>query len=205
MRARRARNSRVQIARIFVIMGLFSWFGSDSSADSVTKEVTVVDEEGFADFDFPLAGAERVDDRGWLISARGLLNKEAIGFDVRLDGEWKPQDVNDGAFTVFWGTGAIIRSGTESDAFCSLLQEKYQFAGSSSEMPDLVETMVVSLGTDPSRITEEPVKMKMFVEPEGDESEYAEFFLNLDFRGQIIQFHEKDNEYRENLIKAFCR
>ena len=186
-------------------MGLFSWFGSGSTADTVTKEMTIIDEEGFADFDFPLASAAQVDDGGWLISARGQLNKSTIGFDVRLGGEWKSQDVDDGAFTVFWGDGAIIRIGAESDNFCSLLQDKYQLTGTSQEMPDLVETMVVSLGTDPVRITEEPLKMKMFVEPEGDESEYAEFFLNVDLRGQVVQFHEKDNEYRENLIKAFCR
>ena len=195
----------MQIARIFLVVGLFSWFGSTSSADSVTKEIKVVDEEGFADFDFPLASAAQVDDGGWLISARGLLNKRTIGFDVRLGGEWKAQDVDDGALTVFWGNGALIRSGGESDDFCGLLQDKYQLAGSSRVMPDLVETMIVSFGTDPIRITEEPLKMKMFVEPEGDESEYAEFFLNVDLRGQVVQFHEKDNEYRENLIKAFCR
>jgi len=195
----------MQIARIFLIVGLFSWFGSGSSADAETKELTMVDEEGFADFDFPLTAAAQVDDGGWLISARGLLNKKTIGFDVRLGGEWKAQDVDDGALTVFWGNGAIIRSGAESDDFCGLLQDKYQLTGSSREMPDLVETMVVSLGTDPARITEGPLKMKMFVEPEGDESEYAEFFLNVDLRGQVVQFHEKDNEYRENLIKAFCR
>ncbi len=186
-------------------MGLFGWFGSGSSADAVTKEMTVVEEDGFADFDFPLISAAHVDDGGWLISARGLLNKETIGFDVRLGGEWKSQDVDDGELTVFWGSGAIIRSGAESDDFCGLLQDKYQLAGSSREMPDLVETMVVSLGTDPVRITEEPLRMKMFVEPEGDENEYAEFFLNVDLRGKVVQFHEKDNEYRENLIKAFCR
>lgn len=186
-------------------MGLFSWFGSNSSAYDVSKVMTVVDEDGFADFDFPLMSAVQVDDGGWLISARGLLNERIIGFDVRLGGEWKAQNVDDGAFTVFWGNGAIIRSGAESDEFCALLQDKYQHSGSSREMPDLVETMVVSLGTDPARITEEPIKMKMFVEPEGDESEYAEFFLNVDLRGQVVQFHEKDNEYRENLIKAFCR
>jgi hypothetical protein len=195
----------MQIARIFLVVGLFSWFGSGSSFDAVPKEVTIVDEEGFADFDFPLIGAAQVDDGGWLISARGLLSKKTIGFDVRLGGEWKAQDVDDGALTVFWGNGAIIRSGAESDGFCGLLQDKYQLSGSSREMPDLVETMVVSLGTDPVRITEEPLKMKMFVEPEGDESEYAEFFLNVDLHGQVVQFHEKDNEYRENLIKAFCR
>lgn len=195
----------MQIARILLIVGLFSWFGSGSSADAVTKEMTVVEEDGFADFDFPLISAGHVDDGGWLISARGLLNKETIGFDVRLGGEWKSQDVDDGELIVFWGSGAIIRSGAESDDFCGLLQDKYQLAGSSREMPDLVETMVVSLGTDPIRITEEPLKMKMFVEPEGDENEYAEFFLNVDLRGKVVQFHEKDNEYRENLIKAFCR
>ncbi len=195
----------MRITGIFLIVGLFGWFGSNSSADAVTKEVTVVDEEGFADFDFPIINTARVDDGGWLISARGLLNKKTIGFDVRLGGEWKAQDVDDGAITVFWGTGAIIRSGPESDDFCGLLQDKYQLSGSSREMPDLVETMVVSLGTDPARITEEHLKMKMFVEPEGDEHEYGEFFLNVDLRGRVVQFHEKDNEYRENLIKAFCR
>jgi len=186
-------------------VGLFGWFGSGSSADIVMKDITVVDEEGFADFDFPLIRAAQVDDGGWLISARGHLTDKTIGFDVRLRGDWKPQDVDDGAFTVFWGSGAIIRTGAESDDFCGLLHDKYQLVGSSRLMPDLVETMVVSLGTDPIRINEEPLKMKMLVEPEGDESEYAEFFLNVDLRGEIVQFHEKDNEYRENLIKAFCR
>ncbi len=195
----------MQFARFFLIVGLFSWFGSDPSADDESKEMTVGNDEGFVDFDFPLTSAAQVDDGGWLISARGLLNERTIGFDIRLGGEWKAQDVDDGAFTVFWGNGAIIRSGAESDDFCGLLQDKYQLSGSSREMPDLVNTMVVSLGTDPVRITEEPIKMKMFVEPEGDESEYAEFYLNVDLRGKVVQFHEKDNEYRENLIKAFCR
>ena len=138
----------------------------------VMKKITVIDADGFADFDFPLTSAAQVDD---------------------------------GALTVFWGNGAIIRSGAESDDFCGLLQDKYQVTGSSREMIDLVETMVVSIGTDPARITEEPLKMKMFVEPEGDDSKYAEFFLNVDLRGQVVQFHEKDNGYRENLVRAFCR
>ena len=169
------------------------------------KEISVIDADGFADFDFPLSSTAQVDDGGWLISARGLLDKRTIGFDVRLGGAWEAQEVDDGALTVFWGNGSIIRSGAESDDFCGLLQDKYQVTGSSREMPDLVETMVVSIGTDPTRITEEPLKMKMFVEPEGDDSKYAEFFLNVDLRGQVVQFHEKDNGYRENLVRAFCR
>ena len=186
-------------------MGIFDRFGSGSSADAATKEMMVVEEDGFADFDFPLIGAAQIDDGGWLISARGLLNNRTIGFDVRLGGEWKTQEIDDGALSVFWGNSAIIRSGAESDEFCALLQDKYQLTGNSREMPDIIETTVVSLGTDPARITEEPLRMKMFVEPEGDESAYAEFFLNVDLGGQVVQFHEKDNEYRENLIKAFCR
>jgi len=185
-------------------VGFFGWFGSGSLADTATQDMTVVDEEGFADFDFPLTSAGQIDDSGWIISARGLLKGKPIGFDVRLGGEWKPQEVDE-TLTVFWGTGAIIRSGAESDGFCGLLQDKYELVGSSREMPDIVETMVVSLGTDPQRITEEHLKMKMFVQPEGEEDEYAEFFLNVNLPEKVVEFHEKDNEYRANLVKAFCK
>lgn len=87
----------------------------------------------------------------------------------------------------------------------SMLQDKYTLAGSSLQMPDLVETMVVSLGTDPQRITKELLKMKMFIEPEGDEEEYAHFSLSVDLRGQDVLFHKNDNDYRANLVKAFCK
>ncbi len=169
------------------------------------EEITVTDEEGFVDFDFPLVSTSQVDGGGWRFGALGLLDGTPIGFDVALGGEWKRQDIDDGAFTVFWGAGAIIRRGTESDGFCVLLQDKYELVGSSRAMPDIVETMVVSLGVDPRLIAEGPIRTKMFVEPEGDEAEYAEFFLNVDPEGRVVQFHEKDNEYRPNLVKAFCR
>ena len=86
-----------------------------------------------------------------------------------------------------------------------MIQESYGIDGESREMPELVETMIVSLGTNPDAIRQEPLKMKMFVEPYGGENEYAEFFLHVDLPGQVLQFHEKDNEYRHNLIRAFCR
>ncbi len=185
-------------------MGLFERFGSGKAGNS-TKEVKVVDEEGFADLEIPLTSATQVDDGGWVISARGLHNEDTIGFDVRLGGEWKVQDIDDGAFMVYWGAGAVIRSGAESDQFSGLLQDVYEVVGSSRKMPDLVEIMVASLATDPERIREEPLKMKMFIEPDGDDSEYAEFYLNVDLPGEIVQFREKDEEYRKNLVKAFCR
>ena len=64
---------------------------------------------------------------------------------------------------MYRGSGAIIRGGQESDGFCRELQRTYEIAGSSAEIPDLVQTTVVSLGTDPGRIAGVPLKMKMFV------------------------------------------
>ena len=186
------------------MVGILSWLGVGKSADDPAREVLVLNESGFADFDLPLAGAMQVDDGGWIIKALGSLNGSEIGFEVRLGGEWRRQEIDDSALVVFWGTGAIIRSGTESDNFCGLLQDSYGLVGSGRTMPGIIETTVASLGTDPERITEEPLKMKMFIEPDGEDDSYAEFFLNVDLRDQTVQLHEKDNEYRGNIVKAFC-
>lgn len=196
----------MRAVRILIVVSIFGWFTSGSVAGPKLKDITLNKADGYVDFDIPLTQAVQVDDGGWIVSAQGLLEKVPVGFDVRLKPEWKSQDISgDGSLTVYWGAGAIIRSGPESDSFCALLQNSYNIIGSSQEMPPIVETTVVSLGTDPHQIAHEPLTMKMFYKPTADDAEYAEFFLNVDLIAKVVQFHEKDIEYRTNIIRAFCR
>ena len=43
--------------------------------------------------------------------------------------------------------------------------------------------------------------MKLFFHSENGER-YAEVFLNIDRQAQVVEIHEKDPEYRQNLIRA---
>lgn len=61
--------------------------------------------------------------------------------------------------------------------------------------------MAVSLGTDPRTLPNIPAKLKLFFHSD-IESRYAEVFLNIDLPERLVQFHEKDQEYRKNVIRV---
>ena len=65
---------------------------------------------------------------------------------------------------------------------------------------------VMSLAGDPRAPEQGPVKMKLFYEPAADDPQhdehYAEHYLNIDLAAKLIQFHEKDPEYRPAIIHA---
>ena len=65
-----------------------------------------------------------------------------------------------------------------------------------------VEVAAVGLNSDPTQVLKTPTKMKFFFEESEPEDLYAEVFTNIDVRGKRLQFHEKDPEYRESLVKA---
>ncbi len=66
-------------------------------------------------------------------------------------------------------------------------------------MQDKIIFQAVSLGTNPQLIFSTPARIKLFYENKG---EYAEVFLNIDLQNRIIQWHEKDGEYRKTLIHS---
>ena len=71
------------------------------------------------------------------------------------------------------------------------------------KMPSRIDVDAVGLASDPRLVKSNPVKMKLFFNPDS-ESNYAEVFLNLDLNTKVLQFHEKDPEYREPLLRTLC-
>ena len=69
------------------------------------------------------------------------------------------------------------------------------------ELGTEISAQAVGLADDPRRLLEAPVRMKLFFHSE-IEGRYAEVFLNVDVPGRVVQFHEKDQEYRQNVVRA---
>jgi hypothetical protein len=66
-------------------------------------------------------------------------------------------------------------------------------------MNDEIKFQAVSLGINPQLIFSTPARIKLFYE---NIDEYAEVFLNINLQNRIIQWHEKDEEYRKALIHS---
>ena len=46
---------------------------------------------------------------------------------------------------------------------------------------------------------------KIFFASNGPESDYAELYANIDKQRRVLEIHEKDPEYRQNVLKALSR
>lgn len=164
----------------------------------------LMDEEGFLDIDLPLVSIEVSPSGETRFIARGEVAGVDTGFSVVLHSEWDPQPLEDNSATFYWGTGAYERTGPESDRFVELVAQRYklQSAGTPAMLAS-IQVQVVGLDSDPSKAKDQGAKMKLFFHSDSeDEGRYAEVFTNINIEEGLLEFHEKDNEYRAPLVRA---
>lgn len=105
-----------------------------------------------------------------------------------------------------FGQSLFLKSiGSESDNFLRFMADEYnQKIDSASHFKDIslsyvnLNTFAKSLGSDENDTS--LIEYKLFFQgPNKDD--YAELYLNINHREKIIEFKEKDQEYRPQLIK----
>jgi hypothetical protein len=167
------------------------------------REVRSVGEEGFVDLDLPLVDFAEPASGGFRIAARGSFGGEIIGFAATVEPEWKAKPIEEGRDHFFyWGAVTLRSIGAPSDSFVSALAQLYGDPISKPKMLATIPTEAVGLATDPRALRSSPVKMKLFFHSDA-QPRYAELFLNIDRTGGVVQVHEKDPEYRSNVVRAF--
>jgi hypothetical protein len=162
------------------------------------------EEEGFLDIDLPLTAVDVGPSGEVRFTARGEVVGVDTGFAFVLHSNWDPQPLEDSSAVFYWGTGAYERTGPESDRFVELVAQRYKSASAGNTiMLSSIPVQIVGLDSDPSKVTERGAKMKLFFHSDSeDEGRYAEVFTNIDVEQGILEFHEKDNEYRAPLVRA---
>ncbi len=193
-------------------MGLFSWLFTSCSpkqqpAESAVPEVIKSVEDGFVDLSFYLASHERLADGTQVCVARGMHLGTEVGFRIRLPATWKQGTLGNSGLTTYQSTLNLESVGPASDAFMAMLSHLYEGSLRPTKMVPAVTLTAISLEGAPAQLEKGRAKIKLFCEPEeeGDKASelyYAELYLNIDLASRLVEFKEKDPEYRDPILRA---
>lgn len=184
--------------RKVVLLGILSSiFGGAFGAEVLPATIAV--EEGFIDLDLPIAELKRQADGTVTIVARGKVDGSIVGLIVDILPTWNGKDVEEGGPTFYWGKARYRSLGEESDRFLALLAKHYEIKPTENRMAQRIDVTAVGLNDNPERVMEVAIKMKFFLAEDSEEN-HSEVFTNVDAKNRILQFHEKDPEYRQSLL-----
>ena len=161
-------------------------------------ELSVAKTDGFVDFAFKIVAVERFAQETQVL-VRARRGSELVGFAALLTEPWTASSIPGTDHTLWRGQVSIVSVGVESDAFLRALYDAYGVAGSAPRMTARVDFMAVSLSGDPHDLKREPLKLKLFFQ---GATGTAEVFLNVDEGRSIVEFAEKDTEYRQAFLEA---
>jgi hypothetical protein len=180
---------------LFMILSIFSGINLFSQAKIDTSE-------GFIDIDMHISKYEILENEVKRITVDDTINKVKIGFQVELDNVWKENPIENANGSFFWGTGRIVYIIDKTNNFIKCLSELYNVKKNVVRL-NRCEFVLVGLASDPRLIEKQFVHTKIFLNSDTQNEEYyAEVFLNIDLKNKILQFHEKDSDYRQSLINS---
>jgi hypothetical protein len=97
----------------------------------------------------------------------------------------------------------FYRSGPESDRLITALASLYGQGDKQLRMRDETRFTGIALHQGAIDIGRQPVKIKLFGhDQEADDKDYNESFFNLDLSNGFVFWNEKDQEYRQPLIRV---
>jgi hypothetical protein len=159
----------------------------------------VLDEEVFADLDFPVSLAYPVDVGVYRAECRRTLAGRVVGFAVTFHAPWKRVAGSD--VSMYMGKIVLSRTGVESDAFVAALATLYGVESPGLPMLPEVEVTAAALACDALRVGWDPCNFKLFFH-RAIEGRSAELYLNTQLRRKTLQLQERDARYRRNIVRA---
>jgi len=202
---------------VIILMGLFSFlFGcknNDSNAQANNSDNTKLEditsridpEEGFIDIFLKIIKDTKTD-TSHIYIAKGLYKDKTVGLQIEVSSKIRAGIVggeidNKNGFVL---NGVQLKSiGQESDELVKALAELYKQPTEKIFTKQIVSATAFSLNEKAVNLDKNDYyKLKLFFE-ENDENLYSEIYLNLNTDKREIEIHEKDEEYREPIIKVW--
>jgi len=146
---------------------------------------------------FDVTAAQTTDsDRLRIVAKAEVGNAVAgVGLEFERSGWNRDQVYPEVWFSYGWG--ALFSIGAESDVFAGLLSREIG-DGRGGRFVGLIEADVVMLNSEPEAMLAERCYTKFFL-GEADDS-VAQVFINFDIPSGVVEFKEKDLDYRSNLL-----
>lgn len=160
-----------------------------------SPDVRISEDHGFIDIDLPITAMS--DNDGLVkITSRGSVDGTEVGFEV----DFASKGGSGVRSNLPVGVARIRSIGVPSDHFVMLLAQRYRLPMPAPRMVSSIDASMVGLEGDPQHVLDRTTKMKFFFFDSGPEERYAEVFINVDAKNRILEFHEKDEDYRKPLL-----
>jgi hypothetical protein len=195
---------------IYILLrGLFSSLFSCSNDKHSQEfiEITSRTEEGFQDIVLTITDYKKTTNEDFEIVIKGRYNKTIVGLKVILPDRLSPGIVNDEIDNTAFRTNGVkfISLGRESNEFVKVLSELYHLPTDKEFSKGTVSFDIFSLNQERADLENGYYKFKLFYDPNDDYGLYCEIFLNINLPAKELELPEKDEEYRENLIRAMTK
>ena len=185
-------------ALTFGLAGLYSFRAAQIRAVKAAP-ITIDTSEGFVDIALPIADITCPTSTRCALRVLGSHKGQPVGMTVDvLDIRPNPDR------SVSAGPGKILlrSDGQITTNFAQLLAQLYKHPQSKFRVPAEIQTSAVTLEGDAARLQTEPVKFKLFHGEEDGAPDYFEMFLNLDVPHHVVEFAEKDPDYRMPILRS---
>ena len=172
----------------------------------VLEEITanIDPEEGWNDIFLRIVYEQELEN-SFVYIGKGLYNGKTVGLKVEIKkgivaGLLASGEINKAAF---YENGIQFSSiGLESNELVKALSELYNFPTTKQFSNFAISSTIFSLNEVNVDLSKRNYyKFKLFFH-ENSEDLYSEMFCNINLTKGIIELHEKDEEYRENIIKV---
>lgn len=205
-----------RLNKLLFMVFFASLFGCAQTSKNENNDKVVLEEitsrtdtsEGFSDI-FLRITEETKTDSSHIYIAKGLYKKKVIGlkFEVKsnMPNGITPEGEINSKSGIIYQAVKINSIGKESDDFVNALGELYSFPTTKEFTKKQLVATAFSLNREETELAKSGYyKFKLFFEEE-NESLYAELYFNINTNEKIIELHEKDQDYREPLIKVFTQ
>lgn len=200
-----------------ILMGFFSFlFGcknNGSNAQTNNSDNTKIEEitsridpkEGWSDIFLKITEDTKTD-ISHIYIAKGLYKNKTVGLQIEVSSKIGAGIIDgkpDGKAGFVANAVQLKSIGQESDELVKALAELYKQPTNKSFTKQTISATAFSLNEKSVNLDKNDYyKLKLFF-AEDDENLYSEIFLNINTDKREIEIHEKDEEYREPIIKVW--
>jgi hypothetical protein len=140
------------------------------------------------------------------ITAQGAYRGRSVGVEIIVRGQMKPGIVGgDVDTTAFYERGVIVRGiGDMTRHLADVFSEAYVIPATDAEPLHQLDLTSIALDGNPILIESEHLNFKVFHDDEDKLGLYFEMFLHVDIPSGYVRIDEKDEEYRENVVKSIA-
>jgi hypothetical protein len=182
-------------------------FGTKSSKELRNITSNQIEKDDWVDLIFDITESSKIENEVWTFVCKAKFENSTVGFRLFINDNIEPGIINDKIDSAnFVQDGlSIMGIGKESDDFINAISSLYGMQSIHKFTSQKLIYTIFPLNNKVAKLEKDKFKFKVFYDDSNEKNLYSEFYINIDLNNKILEFNEKDQDYRENILKAFIQ